>query len=174
MYRPARRAYRRDHNNEADERKGLTMDATRTDRDERAGFPLMGAEIAPIAAAAETGGAYELIESTVAPGGGSPPHTLECDKVFYVLEGEITLVSAGDEHTGRAGTAVGVPAGTSHNYRNDSGAPARMLVLTSGPGHVEFLRGMSRLAAGGPPDPAAVEAHAARHGVRLIAPARAG
>lgn len=145
------------------------MDGRSTDRSTRTAFPLLGADIAPVATERDTGGAYELIESTVAPGGGSPLHALHGDKVFYVLEGEITLVLGDAEHAGRPGVAVHVPAGTPHCYRNASGAPARMLVLTSGAGHVAFLRGMSELAADGPPAPDAVAAHAAAHDVRLLA-----
>ena len=147
------------------------MDGRSSDRSTRTAFALMGADIAPVATARETGGAYELIESTVAPGGGSPLHTRHGDKVFYVLEGEITLVLGDVEHSGRPGVSVHVPAGAPHCYRNESRAPARMLVLTTGAGHVAFLRGMSDLAADGPPPPGAVAAHAAAHDVRILQPA---
>ncbi len=72
-----------------------------------------------------------------------------------------------------AGGFVHVPAGTPHRYRNATGEPARMLVVTSGADQVAFLQGMSALTAGGPADPAAVAAHTAAHGVRVLAPAGA-
>ena len=127
-------------------------------------FSLMGTTVRPVASAP----AYELIESTIEPGGGSPPHTLDYDKDFYVLDGEITLFVEGEARTARAGDATHVPAGAVHNYENRSGAPARMLVLTGGAEHIAFLRGLSALVAGGVPDAAAVAAHAGRHGVRML------
>jgi quercetin dioxygenase-like cupin family protein len=141
------------------------MNITLTTPNERPGFDLMGTTVRPLA----TEDTFELIESTVAPAGGSPPHTLDYDKVFYILEGEITLIVDGTEHAARRGYVATVPAGVAHNYENRSDAEARMLVLTGGDHHVSFLRGLATLTASGAPDPADMADHAARHGVNLLA-----
>ena len=78
-----------------------------------------------------------------------------------------------DEALVEAGGSVHVPAGTPHRYRNPTDQPARMLVVTSGADQVAFLQGMSALTADGAADPAAVAAHTAAHGVRILAPAGA-
>ena len=105
----------------------------------------------------------------LAPGARSPLHTLSQDKVFAVLQGTVRL-EVGDTVTDAdAGTTAQVPAGTPHRYEV-TGAPARMLVITTGAGQLAFLAGMSRLTAGGPPEPSALAAHTAAHGVRLLAP----
>ncbi len=133
-------------------------------------FPLMGSTVEPLVTSGDSGGAWEAVRTTVGPGGRSPLHTVAEDKVFLVLAGELVVVLDGAEHALPAGSVAKVPAGTPHCYRNDSGAPGQLLVLTTGAEHVEFLRGMSRLTAGGPPEPAALAAHTATHGVRILPP----
>lgn len=94
-------------------------------------------------------------------------HTLAADELFHIVEGDVTLVVG--ENTRMVGRGpVFVPAGTPHRYLNDSGAPARMTVTVTGRGQVEFLRGMSRLSADGPPDPTAVAEHTRAHGVVIL------
>jgi quercetin dioxygenase-like cupin family protein len=133
-------------------------------------FGLMGARAQVLADGPDTAGAWEAFELDLAPGARSPLHTLSADKLFYVAEGAVTLVVADDTTVAAAGGSALVPAGTPHCYRNDSAEHARLLVVVTGTGQLDFLRGMSRLTAGGAPDPAAVAAHAAGHGVMLLPP----
>ena len=130
-------------------------------------FPLMGAQATVLATADQTGDAWEMLELDLQPGARSPLHTLDADKLFTVVDGDVTIV-LGDSTQIYGRGPVFVPAGTPHCYRNESNAPARMTVTVTGRGQVEFLRGMSRLAAGGPPDPAAVAEHARAHGVVIL------
>lgn len=132
-------------------------------------FPLMGARAHVLATADDTGDAWEALELDLGPGARSPRHTLAADKLFHVVSGVVTLV-VGDDERAVAFGPVFVPAGTPHCYRNDSGERARMTVTVTGRGQVEFLRGMSRLSADGPPDPAAVTEHAAAFGVTILPP----
>jgi quercetin dioxygenase-like cupin family protein len=143
------------------------MESTFTDIDSRRGFSLMGVRVNVLAEAEETEASYEAIVQTVAPGGGSPPHTIAAGKVFFVLDGEVTISVDGDARRAPAGTVAHVPRGAVHNFRNEGSEPARLLVITTGDGHVDFLAGLARLAAAGPPDPAAVDAHSSAHGVRM-------
>lgn len=130
-------------------------------------FPLMGAEAVVLATADDTHEAWEQFELRLGPGARSPRHTLAADKLFHVVAGEVTVLVGEQERTVADG-AVFLPAGTVHCYRNDSGAPARMVVTVTGRGQIEFLRGMSRLTADGPPDPTALAAHTAAHGVTIL------
>lgn len=145
------------------------MLARTTDPRTASTFSVLGATVLPIASAQDTDGAWEAFVLDLAPGARSPLHTLSTDKVFTVLEGTVTLTVAAEVTTATSGTTAHVPAGTPHRYENTSGAPGRLLVITSGAGQLAFLAGMSGLSAGGPPDAAAVAEHAAAHGVRLLA-----
>ncbi|GAA4810512.1 hypothetical protein GCM10023200_55340 [Actinomycetospora chlora] len=130
-------------------------------------FPLMGAQATVLAAGDTTGDAWEALQLDLAPGARSPRHTLGADKLFAVVGGTVTI-EVGDETRTVSDGPVWIPAGVPHCYRNTSDAPARMLVVVTGRSQVEFLRGMSRLTADGPPDPAAVAAHTAAHGVAIL------
>ena len=131
-------------------------------------FSVRGATVLPLAEAADTGGAWEAFVLDLAPGTSSPLHTLSADKLFSVLDGTVALTVDDRQVDAASGTSAHVPAGIAHRYENTSGRPARMLVVTSDASQLAFLRGMGRLAAGGPPSPEALAAHTAAHGVRLL------
>lgn len=81
---------------------------------------------------ADNGGAYMMFEAEVAPAPGPPPHvhTRE-DEMFYVLEGELTVMLDGQVSKAPAGTTIILPRNIKHTFWNESGAPARALVLAS-------------------------------------------
>lgn len=103
-------------------------------------FSAVGDKYVFLATGEQTGGAYCLAESVVPPGGGPPPHvhTRE-DEAFYVLEGEITFTVDGRTIVGTAGTFLQAPRGTPHAFKNNSAAPARMLVQCSPAGFEKFM-----------------------------------
>jgi len=78
------------------------------------------------------------------------------------------LVVDGEEYVAGPGATATVPAGVPHCFRNRADAPAELLVVTGGSGHVDFLEGLAGLAADGPPEPAALTTHATAHGVRFV------
>jgi quercetin dioxygenase-like cupin family protein len=87
-----------------------------------------------------TGGAFALIEASVPPGGGPPPHvhTRE-DEAFYLLDG-VLEVTAGEETTlVRAGDFVFLPRGTVHWFRNPGVDAARALILATPAGFERFF-----------------------------------
>ena len=49
------------------------------------------------------------------------------DDAFYILEGELTFIVAGEEVAAPPGTFVLVPPGVVHGFRNDGTAAVRML-----------------------------------------------
>jgi quercetin dioxygenase-like cupin family protein len=71
------------------------------------------------------------VETTVAPGGGPPPHTHAAAELFLVLEGWLAFLTGepGQERPGGPGDVIQVPGGRPHAYRNIGREPARMLVL---------------------------------------------
>jgi quercetin dioxygenase-like cupin family protein len=135
---------------------------------EHAPFPLLGALASPLAEAAETAGAFEAFRLDLGPGARSPLHTLRAAKLFVVTAGTVRITLGDWAQEVLPGGSVLVPAGTVHAYRNGSDAPAELLVVVGGSDQLAFLRGMSRLAAAGSPDPEAVRAHASAYGVELL------
>jgi quercetin dioxygenase-like cupin family protein len=128
------------------------------------------------ATAADTGGAYTLIEVLAAPGGGPPPHVhANEEESFYVLDGVFELL-IGDRtvRVGRGGFAL-VPRGTVHRFQCVGERPGRMLILFT-PGGIEgFFREAGRPATGDGPAPpvdaaeiARTEAAGPKYGLQVV------
>ena len=87
-----------------------------------------------------TGGAFCVLEYTVYPGSGSPPHLHEReDETFYVLEGEATLMSEGKTFVAKAGDTAYLPKGRLHNFFNATDKPLKMLITLSPAGFEKCL-----------------------------------
>ena len=85
-----------------------------------------------LATGEDTNGRYALLEAVVPPGGGPPPHVHSREEEgFYVLEGEITFTVNGEKVVATAGTFANMPVGTPHSFKNESGQPAKMLILVA-------------------------------------------
>jgi quercetin dioxygenase-like cupin family protein len=126
-----------------------------------------GGHIEVKVAAAETGGAFALLEFNVPPGGtGSPLHYhLETQETFYLLEGELTLTMG--ERTERvvAGSLAHIPPRVAHRFVNDGPGVARLLIVLA-PGSFEaYFRDLAELPTGpdGRPDETLVREVAAKH-----------
>lgn len=92
-----------------------------------------------LATGAETGGAYASFEALVPPGGGPPPHVHSREaESFYVLEGEMTFRAGEETMRATAGTFVHLPPGLAHSFKNESDAPARMIITVT-PGGLEEM-----------------------------------
>jgi mannose-6-phosphate isomerase-like protein (cupin superfamily) len=89
---------------------------------------------------------------------GAPPHRHEFeDEIFYVLEGEVTVMQDEEVETAGRGSYVTLPRGHFHTFWNAGDVPARMLVVISPGGLEEYFREASALfRSGGPPDMAAM------------------
>ena len=119
---------------------------------------------------AETGGTFSLVEHPI------PPRTLVAplhlhereDEYSYVLEGRVG-VQLGDEVVyGEPGDLIVKPRGQWHAFWNPADEPARVLEIIS-PGGFEryFERAAELFAAGGPPDPSALDELAAEYGLEF-------
>lgn len=86
-----------------------------------------------------TDGKYALWEAIVPPGGGPPPHLHRREEEgFYVIEGEVAVYVDGRRVLATPGCFVNMPVGSTHWFRNESSANAKMLVLVA-PGGLEAM-----------------------------------
>ena len=77
----------------------------------------------------ETGERYSVSEWRMEPGfGGVGAHSHEAnDEVFWVVEGRPEVLVGEDWQQVQTGSFVRIPAGITHDFRNASDAPARLL-----------------------------------------------
>ena len=96
----------------------------------------------------QTNGRYCLIDMYIPDGGGPPPHRHDFEEMFTILEGEIEFTFRGEQHTVQAGSTINIPANAPHNFRNASGAPARMLCVCTPAGQDEYFTRIGDVVAG--------------------------
>lgn len=77
----------------------------------------------------QTNGSYAVIEMTVPPGGGPPPHAHpDTQEMFHVLEGELTFKTEQGHHIVSKDGFVNIPLGGAiHCFKNNSENYARLL-----------------------------------------------
>jgi mannose-6-phosphate isomerase-like protein (cupin superfamily) len=115
--------------------------------------------------AADTHGAYSVVEIVSDPGDGTPAHIHQNeDEHFTILEGTARIASGDKTFDATAGTAVTLRRGVPHAWYNPSNAPLRMVVISS-PGRIEEI--LRLIAKGGDVD---ILALAEKFGVRNIGP----
>jgi|tagenome__1003787_1003787.scaffolds.fasta_scaffold18701415_1 quercetin dioxygenase-like cupin family protein len=80
---------------------------------------------------ADTDGEFGLYRWHMAgpPSGPDPHFHRSLSESFYVLDGEVRLYDGRAWLTGSAGDFLHIPPGGVHGFRNESGAPATMLIL---------------------------------------------
>jgi quercetin dioxygenase-like cupin family protein len=118
------------------------------------------------------GSNLELVEVEVPPGSGTPPHSHASPELFYVIDGEITIryFAADAPPTmilAGAGTSVRIERHAPHNYMNESGKPARMLVIVE-PSMTAFFREIGTTEPQAQPDFARIGAAMQRHGIHAL------
>ena len=126
----------------------------------------MGASEIVIKATAEnTGGAFFLSETTIAPGfPGPPPHTHAriCD-MFYVLEGVLTMNVEGETRELRPGSFACAPPGTVHTFSNHGAEPVRLLNFNTPGGFERYMRELAAATESGEITAQAIGEIASRH-----------
>jgi mannose-6-phosphate isomerase-like protein (cupin superfamily) len=111
----------------------------------------------------QTSGRMLMWHALVPPSAGPPLHIhLREDEMYYVLSGEIEVFRDTGYQTVSSGSAVFIPRGTVHAFRNAGTADARMLIWMSPAGFEGFLTGVGRPATPGVRAPAIDEAERAR------------
>ncbi|MCX5512499.1 cupin domain-containing protein [Kaistia algarum] len=141
---------------------------------------LLGTLVTFRATAADTEGAFSLVEAKTAPGQGTPPHIQRDDaEAFFVLEGEFEFMVAGGVSRGGPGTFHYIPRGVPHGFSNPGDKPARMLIINLPGGlHENFFVEAGDPVADAvnfppmsPPDIPRLIAAAGRYGIEMLPPA---
>jgi quercetin dioxygenase-like cupin family protein len=117
-----------------------------------------------------SGGGFSLVEHPMSPRALGAPlhrHTYE-DEYSFVLEGRVGAQLGDEVVHGTPGDLIVKPRGQWHAFWNAGDEPARLLEIIS-PGGFEryFERAAELFGAGGPPDPAALEALAGEYGLEF-------
>ena len=90
---------------------------------------------------ADTGGAYCLLEASIAPGMGVPRHThTREDEAYFVLAGELEVTVGDEAFILRPGDILMAPRGIPHQLRNSGDVENHYLLVFSPSGFEEFLR----------------------------------
>jgi mannose-6-phosphate isomerase-like protein (cupin superfamily) len=98
-----------------------------------------------------TGGLFGLYrwEFSEAVSGPGPHFHRSISESFYVLDGEVRIYAGNKWLTARSGDFLHVPPGGLHGFRNESGAPASMLLhFAPGAPREAYFEGLQRLASG--------------------------
>ena len=89
----------------------------------------------------DTGGAYCLLEVSIAPGISVPRHThTREDEAYFVLSGELEVIVGDEAFILRQGDSLMAPRGISHQLRNSGDVENHYLLVFSPSGFEEFLR----------------------------------
>lgn len=105
-----------------------------------------------LATGSSTGGDFGLYrwEMTGAPTGPAPHFHRSITESFYVLDGTVRLYDGTGWTDATTGDFHFVPPGGIHAFRNESGAPASMLLLfTPGAPREAYFEGLAELAGSG-------------------------
>jgi quercetin dioxygenase-like cupin family protein len=98
---------------------------------------------------AQSGGAYDLVRTTVPPGGGPPPHLHRNeDELFYVVSGEFEFLLGNEVIHGGAGTALFLPRNVIHSFLNVGEETGQVIVATTPSGFADFVREVGTEATG--------------------------
>ena len=89
----------------------------------------------------DTGGKFSMWTNVTPPGGGPPPHYHEReDEWFWPLSGPAEFLVDGQWKQVPAKTAVFMPRGSVHAFRNPKAEPLEMLIQTMPGGFDEFFQ----------------------------------
>ena len=119
---------------------------------------------------AETGGRYTMFTDITPPGGGPPPHYhLNEDEWFLVLEGRAEFFKDNAWVEVPTGTAVFMPRGVVHSFRNAGTTPLKQLIQTAPSGfEVFFARCSEEFKRPGGPDMKRIVEISAEHGIHYV------
>lgn len=119
----------------------------------------------------QTGGAFTLVDMTVPPGDGPPPHIHDgFAETFRVVKGRLLIEADGEPTEAGPGDVVHVPPGVAHLFRTIGSEPAEVVVLVTPGGHEDYFIELTDAIAQGGEGPeyfGRLAAVMARHGVRF-------
>jgi quercetin dioxygenase-like cupin family protein len=124
--------------------------------------------------ARDSNGSVTMFECSVPAGARMPmPHSHDgFEETAYVLEGTCTWTVDGETRESGPGESVCIRRGQVHGFDNRGSEDVKFLAIATpgvfGPAYFEEMAEI--LAAGGPPDPAAIGAVMRRHGLTPAPP----
>ncbi len=114
------------------------------------------------------GSPIEIFDTRGPADAGPPPHTHAWDEFYVVLEGELEVCLDGEEpQTLLKGSAVHIPAGTVHSYRNATDDTHFLTIVTKGNAD-KFFHDVAQNVEMSPPDIPEVVRVGANHGIDFI------
>jgi quercetin dioxygenase-like cupin family protein len=115
---------------------------------------VVGDRIRVLVRAADTGGAFAVVDAQSPPGGGPPTHLHSReDEHFYVVEGEVEFIVAGKPVRASAGAYVFAPRNVPHKFQNVGAKPLRMTITIQPAGLERFFEEADAVfSVDGPPD----------------------
>jgi mannose-6-phosphate isomerase-like protein (cupin superfamily) len=125
----------------------------------------------------DTDGLMTIAEFEAPPGWAVPPHVHpDDDELYYVLDGEISVWCAGEEHVITDGGMVWLPRKRPHSFHVLGTTPARLFNIHTGPQFDGLIRTLGEPATeprlpdplGTMPDPAVLSRTFAQFGVELV------
>lgn len=126
------------------------------------------------ATAAQTGGAFSLLEADEPAGFGPPLHMhRDAAEAFYVLEGEYLFFIEDREYICRAGSLVFIPAGVPHGFRVGK-VRSRKLNIYTPAAMVGYFDELAEAIRTGGADPEALAEIARRHSMEVLGPVPEG
>ena len=101
----------------------------------------LGGDLIEVKLASEaTGEAYSMVEVTIPPQGGPPPHLHpNVDEALYIVEGEVEVLLGDGTTRASAGALAFVPKGTVHAFKNVGTSPSKVVVIISPGGFEKFF-----------------------------------
>ena len=120
-------------------------------------------------AGADTDSRLSLVEHPMPARALAAPlhrHSRE-DEYSFVLEGRVGALLGDEVVYGEPGDLIFKPRGQWHTFWNAGDEPARILEIISPAGFERYFAEMVELLEAGPPDPSALAAVAARHGLEV-------
>jgi quercetin dioxygenase-like cupin family protein len=129
-------------------------------------------------ASEETNGAVTVVEMTMPPGMGPPPHSHPGSESVYVLEGTLRYHIGETVHEGGPGSVFHVPAGIIEHFEPTGDKPLRVLATYTPGGIEQFFAEAGELAKSrqlpppdeSPPDLERIAAIGARYGMEIQPP----
>lgn len=117
-----------------------------TDPSQGSSLSVAGGTYKILASGSQTGNAFATIDMLVPPGSGPGPHShADFQETFYVLEGEVELVSEASKYTAAKGSYVVIPkGGIVHSFKNKTDKLARLLCTVVPSGLEEMFQEMGK------------------------------
>jgi quercetin dioxygenase-like cupin family protein len=126
-----------------------------------------GDEVTIYLSGTDTGGQFTMWTEVTPPGGGPPLHYhLNDDEWFFPLEGCVEFFKDNAWTEVPIGSAVFMPRGVVHTFRNSGDKPLKMLIHTAPSGFETFFaRCAEEFAKPNPPDMSRIVEISAEHGI---------